>query len=82
VNIFQHDYLKQWKGVFSGIVDYRRGAEYTLSQVTKVRAGPDQPVVYAHDIFSILVEPQHHLNDVPYMPGDPNVLHAPCPLIL
>jgi hypothetical protein len=66
----------------SGIVDYSRGAEYTLSQVTNVGAGPDQPVVSAHDTFSSLVEPQHDLNDVPYTPGVANVLHAPCPLIL
>jgi len=45
VNIFRHENSGQQNGVFSGIVDDKRGVEYTLWKGTKVGAGPEQPRV-------------------------------------
>jgi len=45
VNFFQHENQGKQKGVFSGIVNDTRGAEYTLQKGTKVGAGPEKPGV-------------------------------------
>ena len=44
VNLFQYELSVEWKGVFSDIVDDKRGVEYTLYNGMKVGVGLEQPV--------------------------------------
>jgi len=51
----------------------------------KVRAGPVQPAVYAHDTFSQFerfFEHQYHHTELPYTPGAAKTLHAEWPIVL
>jgi hypothetical protein len=81
VNIFQHDILGPWTGVFSGIGDVMRGVEYALQKGTEVGAGPEQScagisIRYLRDLLNLntirrrLITHQellkHSMRDVPY----------------
>jgi hypothetical protein len=82
VFFFPHENSEQRKRIVFSIVDDMRVAEYTVQKGMKVVACPEQSGVWAHDTSSLLIEPQYHHKEVPYMPGVAITLRVQCPIIL